>query len=206
MASSPILERAFDMRLHQYRRDFPGKYQALGLVAKALDGIPHMTVGGTAAFLHGLDLVPKDIDIVTTAEGAQVAHERLKEFAIQPLTFKETEAFSTHLGLFRVNGVLVQVLGDLQVKRSKVEYRVPVTPLALDKATVLEGSGFHVVLAPVEDEVISAAVVEAGKHRNHLPHWLRVHKVDREYLEARMEEMGIPKRLREVVRREVEPT
>ncbi len=197
------MESSFRERLQEYRRAYPGKYAVLGQVAKALEGIPHLTVGGTAAFLHGLDLVPGEIDLLTTAEGAQVAHERLKDFALRPLAFRETSTFASHFGMYRVKGVLVEIMGDLVVRRPRVQYRVPVTPLALGKATVLEGDGFRVVLAPVEDEVISAAVVEAGRHRDHLPHWLRVQPLDRPYLEARMEEMQIPTKLRERVRREI---
>lgn len=201
VAASP--EVSFAERLQEYRRAYPGKYAALSQVARILEGVPHMMVGSTAAFLHGLDLVPKDIDLVTTAEGAREAHERLKGFSVQPLAFRETSTYASHLGIYRVNGVPVEVMGDLLVRRPRVEYRIPVTPLALGKATVLEGEGFRVVLAPVEDEVISAAVVEAGKHRDRLPHWLRVHLLDHRYLEARMVEMGIPQNLREVVRREI---
>lgn len=203
MASLRAYLESIANRLQEYRRAYPGKYAALGQVARSMEAIPHMIVGGTAAFLNGLDLVPHDIDVVTTAEGAMEAHDRLKAFSVQPTTFRETSTYSSHFGMYKVNGVSVEIMGDLLVRRQGLQYRIPVTPLALAKATVLNCEGFRVVLAPVEDEVISAAVVEAGKHRDRLPHWLRVHLLDHRYLEARMLEMGIPPNLREVVRREI---
>ncbi len=189
-------------RLEGLKGDYPGKYDALLMVVRALEGVPYVLAGSTAAYLHGLDLAPHDIDILTNREGAYLAHEHLKDHVQVPVAPRDSRDYSSHLGIYRIRGTKVEVMGDLILKRPPISYAVPFSPLLAGKAQVVELEGMGLPLVPPEDEVIAAALAEAGKRREHLPHWLRVQPLDASYLEGRMVEMGIPPRLRTRVREE----
>jgi hypothetical protein len=189
-------------RLEELKADYPGKYDALLMVVQALQGVPYVLAGSNAAYLHGLDLAPHDIDILTSREGAYLAHERLKEHVQMPVAPRDSRDYSSHLGIYRIKGTKVEVMGDLVLKRPPISYSVPFSPLLAGKAQVVELEGVGLPLVPPEDEVIAAALAEAGKHRERLPHWLRVQPLDASYLEGRMVEMGIPPRFRTRVREE----
>lgn len=187
-------------RLEELRADYPGKHEALMVVVRALQDLPYVVAGSTAAYLHGLDLAPHDIDILTNREGAYLADGRLREHVQVPVAYSDSREYSSHLGLYRVRGTRVEVMGDLVLKRPPVSYRVPYSPLLAARAQVVEVEGGRLPLVPPEDEVIAAALAEAGKRRDRLPHWLRVQPLDASYLEARMAEMGIPPRFRQRIR------
>lgn len=189
-------------RLEELKEDYPGKYEALLVVVRSLQGIPYVIAGSTAAYLHGLDLHPRDIDVLTNREGAYQAHERLKDFAQVAMALRESREYTSHMGIYRIKGTKVEVMGDLVLKRPPISYAVPLSSLVAGKAQIVEVEGVGLPLVPIEDEVIAAALAEAGKHRDRLPHWLRVQPLDASYLEARMGEMGIPPRFRRRVREE----
>lgn len=90
---------------------------ALGVVADRLAGLrePWLISGSVAAALHGAAMTPGDVDVESTAAGAYAIGERLAEFAERPVEFSTAGIVRSHFGVFRVHGVAVEVMGDLQV-------------------------------------------------------------------------------------------
>ncbi|MGP6207713.1 nucleotidyltransferase domain-containing protein [Cuniculiplasma sp. SKW3] len=73
--------------------------------------------GSTSLALQGIDVKPHDIDILTDSEGAVKIQEVLKEYNEIPITHSSNGKYDSYFGIFRVNGIKVEVMGDLRVFR-----------------------------------------------------------------------------------------
>lgn len=76
-------------------------------------------VGSTNLTLQGVDIEPHDIDILTDKEGAFSIGDVLKEYAVKPIQYKESDRFKSYYGLFKIQDVEVEIMGDLQSKIPK---------------------------------------------------------------------------------------
>jgi S-adenosylmethionine-dependent methyltransferase len=83
-------------------------------IAAALNAavIPYSVVGGACVALHGVPVHVKDIDIQTTAEGAQRCAEIFAANTVTPVTFSDNGAYRSHFGRFSFDGIEVEVMGD----------------------------------------------------------------------------------------------
>ena len=91
-------------------------WRALLTLMDALRGLRWVLAGSVASALNGLPVEPRDIDILTDkAEAGRIA-EALADFAVEPLAWRETPQYASYLGRFRVEGVEVEVIGDLIIK------------------------------------------------------------------------------------------
>ncbi len=81
------------------------------------ENIPYTVVGGTCAALYGMRVRVKDIDIQTTAAGAQRFGELFAANTVTPVTLSDNGAYRSHFGAFRFDGgaatpVDVEIMGD----------------------------------------------------------------------------------------------
>ena len=72
--------------------------------------------GSTSFALQGMDYEPHDIDIQTDEATDYILGELLKEYEVQPVTFSGNEKIRSHFGKFLVDGMEVEVMGDIQKK------------------------------------------------------------------------------------------
>ena len=121
-------------------------------IAQELDqaGIPYKVVGGTAAALHGVPVRVKDIDLETTPEGAYRFQSLFQDYVTKTVTLCESEVYRSHFGQFDLNGVQVEVMGDL-CRREEDDW-VPTTTQT--RATV-DLDGVPVCTAWLEEETLA---------------------------------------------------
>lgn len=83
--------------------------------------------GSLAFAMQGLALTPRDIDIQTDRDGAYRFGELFAEFVTHPVgTDRAGERVRSHFGDFVIEGVQVQVMGDLQKRESpEQEWEAP---------------------------------------------------------------------------------
>jgi hypothetical protein len=74
--------------------------------------------GSMALALQGVDLEPGDIDILTDREGAYKIQELLTKYAIRPVSYGETNKYRSHFGIFSIDGVKIDVMGDMSTYRN----------------------------------------------------------------------------------------
>lgn len=104
-------------------------------------------IGSSSLALQNVNVKPPDIDILTDKEGAYKINTLLKTYEITPVKFSKTVQFSSHLGTFLINGIKVEIMGDLSIfikgkwsqeirkrlhSRKNVNYKgnvIPVSPL-----------------------------------------------------------------------------
>ncbi|MBT3394557.1 MAG: GNAT family N-acetyltransferase [Waddliaceae bacterium] len=88
--------------------------KALKILVEKLKEINWVLIGSASLTLHGIDIEPNDLDIKTDVDGAKKANELLKEFVISPVKYSESNMFGSYLGKFKIEGVDVEVMGDLE--------------------------------------------------------------------------------------------
>ncbi|MCO6040813.1 nucleotidyltransferase domain-containing protein [Thermococcus alcaliphilus] len=83
-------------------------------------------VTGSLGFaLQGVPVEPHDIDIQTDREGAYEIERLFSEFVVEPVRFKESEKIRSHFGVLMIDGVKVEIMGDIQ-KKVNDEWEEPV--------------------------------------------------------------------------------
>ena len=78
--------------------------------------IPWTVMGSLSLALQGVDINPKDIDILTDEHGAFQIGVLLEEHEVKPVNFSRTELFESFYGLYYIEGIKVEVMGDLRVR------------------------------------------------------------------------------------------
>jgi hypothetical protein len=71
-------------------------------------------VGSTALAIHGVNVKVNDIDILTNINSADKIAKQLKEYIQEPMHYRENSQFKSYHGMFKINGVQVELLADLE--------------------------------------------------------------------------------------------
>ena len=94
--------------------------RALRKVAAKLNDarIPYKVVGGTVTALYGIATPVNDVDIEFSAEDVYRAENILAEFMTNPVEFKESEFYRSHIGHLEIDSQLVEIFGQLERRQS----------------------------------------------------------------------------------------
>jgi len=94
--------------------------------------------GSTSLFLQGIKVKPKDMDIITDKAGAIKIQELLKDFQKSKLEFSRTDKFASYKADFKIKGIDVEVMGDLEAKiegkwiKRRIKYSIQQTKIRLN--------------------------------------------------------------------------
>lgn len=70
--------------------------------------------GSTSFIIQGMEFTPNDIDIQTDKKGAYEIENRFKKFVKRKVEFSTAEKIRSHFGELDINGIKVEVMGDIQ--------------------------------------------------------------------------------------------
>ncbi|MFB6185836.1 MAG: nucleotidyltransferase domain-containing protein [Halobacteriaceae archaeon] len=100
---------------------------ALREIAATLDSanITWAITGSVNFALQGLPIKPNDIDIQTDRLGAYAFEDLFSDAVVDPVSFAEDEHIRSHFGRFRIAGIEVEVMGDIE-KRQDGEWIGPI--------------------------------------------------------------------------------
>lgn len=76
--------------------------------------------------LQGMGLTVNDIDIQTDKDGAYEIERRLSEYVLEPVRFVESTKMRSHLGLLQMDGIKVEIMGDIQKLAADQTWEAPV--------------------------------------------------------------------------------
>lgn len=82
-------------------------------LASLLAGIDYALMGSANLYLQGMDVVPRDIDILTTPEGIRAIDERLSACRTRKIYFDESEGRNSFRSFYDYEGVEVEALGNV---------------------------------------------------------------------------------------------
>ncbi|MHC1605530.1 MAG: nucleotidyltransferase domain-containing protein [Candidatus Methanofastidiosia archaeon] len=100
--------------------------------------------------LQGIDITPNDIDIQTDKEGAYKIERYFSNFVIKKIIFSSSERIRSHFGALMIDGIKVEIMGDVQKWLEDETWEVPVD-LELHKR-IVELEGMHVLVLSLEYE------------------------------------------------------
>ncbi|MBU1661065.1 MAG: nucleotidyltransferase [Chloroflexi bacterium] len=113
-------------------------------------GIDYKVVGGTVAALYGISTPVNDVDIEFGAEDVYRAEKVLAEFMTNPVQFKESEVYRSHIGHLEIDGQLVEIFGELERRQGDTW----ISSMAVTHNTI-EIEGVSVQVPWLEEETLS---------------------------------------------------
>jgi hypothetical protein len=106
---------------------FPG---ILRKICKALENcqINWVITGSLGMALQGMELEIHDIDIQTDQRGACEIESVFSDYVVSAVHYAESERIRSHLGALEIDGVKVEIMGDIQklLEDQKWEDPVPI--------------------------------------------------------------------------------
>jgi hypothetical protein len=72
--------------------------------------------GSLNHYLQGIDILPNDIDIITTQQGVLCMSNCLVEFCIEKPQYKESKNLRSYFGVFKINDKRIEVMAELENK------------------------------------------------------------------------------------------
>ena len=128
--------------------------KALKLIESKLrgSGVRWVLAGSVSLALQGVDVKPNDIDILTDEKGALEINRILKDYEVKPVRFRRSKAFQSYFGEFEIEGVKVEVMGDL---REFVEGEWRSLSHRLSTPRIIEVEGIRLPVSRLEDQLRS---------------------------------------------------
>ena len=85
-------------------------------IHNALDasGIRWVVTGSLGLALQGMNIEVHDIDIQTDKIGAYDIEGKLSQYVVKKVEFSSTERIRSHFGELSIDGVKVEIMGDIQ--------------------------------------------------------------------------------------------
>jgi hypothetical protein len=84
-------------------------------------------VTGSLSFaLQSLPFEPHDIDIQTDKQGAYEIERRFSSQVSRKVTFSSTERMRSHFGALLIDGIVVEIMGDIQKRIEDGAWETPV--------------------------------------------------------------------------------
>ncbi len=101
-------------------------------------GVNWVVTGSLGFALQGIPVEPHNIDIQTDRGGAYEIESLFSEFMVTPVKFRESERIRSHFGVLMIEGVRVEIMGDIQ-KKVGGEWEPPVDINKYKRFVEIEG-------------------------------------------------------------------
>jgi hypothetical protein len=156
----------------------PPFWHVLDLLLTRLDGQPIIwaLTGSTAFALQGVSVSPGDIDVQSNADGAYKIERLFAEYSQKLVTFSATSQLKSHFGSLMIDGVKVEVIGELQKKVNGV-WEPPPNLQKLQRVITVQGYQIPVLDLSYEIESYrkmgreeTAALLRPFQHATHNNH------------------------------------
>ena len=108
--------------------------------------------GSLSLALQGVNVEPNDIDLLTDRQGAFRINEILKKYEKKKVEYSEAEKVSSFLGVFEIQGVKVEVMGDYRERQGAKWVSLS---KRLENPKIIEIDGIAIPVSPIEDQLTS---------------------------------------------------
>ncbi len=127
--------------------------------------------GSLGMALQGMDVQVHDIDIQTDRQGAYEIESKLSGYAISPVHYSESERIRSHFGRLEIDGVTVEIMGDLQKRIDERTWEAPVK--VVDYRRWVEIEGLQVPVLSLEYEYQAYRMLGRDDKAEKLREWLK---------------------------------
>jgi hypothetical protein len=129
-------------------------------------------VTGSFSFaLQAVPIEPNDIDIQTDQAGAYEIERRFSEFVTKRVTFSSAERIRSHFGTLMIDGVNVEIMGDIQKRLQNGTWENPVD--LKRQRRIIEFEGMRVPVLSLEYEYEAYLKLGRKEKAEMLRKWLR---------------------------------
>ncbi len=146
----------------------PRLEKALNIISRVLSEINArwVLVGGTASCLNGVEVEPKDIDIIIEADKI---YEVDKIFAsnfqaLRRVKYSSSEVYSSHYGVFEILGVKVEIMAELKICGKPGCLEVDFEELYHHSRNLKIGD-VNIRVAPLEWQLVANSMIPGKKER-----------------------------------------
>jgi hypothetical protein len=108
--------------------------------------------GSLSLALQGVNVEPHDIDLLTDRQGAFRINAMLKKYEKKKVDYSETEKVSSFFGVFEMQGVKVEVMGDYRERQSTKWVSLS---KRLANPKIIKVDGIRIPVSPLEDQLVS---------------------------------------------------
>jgi len=109
-----------------------------------------VATGSLSFALQGVPVSPNDIDIQTDEVGAYEIERCFSGFVAREVKFSAAEKIRSHFGALVINGIKVEIMGDIQKRLADGTWEEPVDLERYKRFVEVEG--MHIPVLPLEYE------------------------------------------------------
>jgi hypothetical protein len=165
---------------------------------------PWALMGSLASVLQGMpDYTPPDIDLVTTTKGAYVMEGAIGTLGttIRPVALSTGGPYTSHFGVFEIDGVKVEVMGDLIIACEDGSLRAEDHwSKWSERVRVLHFRTLHIPVVPLEWQIVANALLRRPERVGGCAKQLLTAGYDRAYLDEIMKDQAYGERTLQTVR------
>lgn len=157
----------------------PNRYlQILRKIVTCLKDRPidWVVTGSVGMALQGVPVEVHDIDLQTNKEGAYEIERLLLDYVVKPVRYLESERIRSHLGTLAIDGIRVEIMGDIQKRLEEEPGSAPVweEPVKVeDHRQWMEIEGMQVPVLSLEYEVQAYLRLGRTEKAEMLRAWLK---------------------------------
>lgn len=129
-----------------------------------------VVTGSTGFALQGLPVEPNDIDVQTDEKGAYEIEKLFSECVAKKVSFSLAEKIRSHFGALQIDGIKVEIMGDIQKRNDDGSWDDPVD-LNRNKLFV-EIEGMTIPVLSLEYEYQAYIKLGRVEKANMLKEWL----------------------------------
>jgi len=126
--------------------------------------------GSMGFALHGIETPVHDIDIQTDRSGTYEIEKRLEQHVTRRVHFSETKSIKSHFGALRIDGVDVEIMGDIQKRLPDGTWEPPVD--IRRHREFIEVNGLRIPALSIEYEVQAYETLGRMEKAQQLRCWL----------------------------------
>ncbi len=110
------------------------------IYARLSDTHVNWVITGSLGFaLQGVPVQPNDIDIQTDTVGAYEIENLFLDVVIRKVEFSATERIKSHFGALQIDGIEVDIMGNIQKKGADGLWEEPVDPAHYRQMVEIDG-------------------------------------------------------------------
>jgi hypothetical protein len=148
---------------------------ALRVIIRRLEGraIDWAVTGSCGFALQGLDVAVHDIDLQTDGPGAYAIERALADKIRRKVVYSAAERIRSHFGALEIDGVKVEIMGDIQKRLGDGTWEAPVDIRPHRRWVVLEG--MRIPVLSLEYEHMAYLALGRTKQAEMVKMWLQEH-------------------------------